>query len=116
MRLIGCYEFGRTPWRLLELAFYDLEEPLDLDAFALGDGASVHLHDVHLLDATGTRALHSDVGATPAARADLVGDVRICFFLELPDEVALHTPLGELYLAAAAPKPHRLRFVEFYQP
>lgn len=116
MRLIGCYEFGRTPWRLLELAFYDLELPLDLDAFALGDGSRVRLHDVHLLDATGTRALESDVGATPDRRTTLIGDVRVCFFLEWPDEVALQTPLGELYLAAATPKPHRLRFVEFYQP
>jgi len=116
MRLIGCYEFGREPWRLVEVAFYDLEEPLVLTDFTASSGERVPVHDLHLLDGSGTRALHGGVAAAPGAAPQLVGDVRLCFFVELPGDAPLQTPFGELCLGALTPKPPRLRFVEFYPP
>lgn len=116
MRLIGSYGFGRDPWRLVEIAFYDLEEPLDLTDFTASNGHKVPVHDLHLLDGSGTRALHGGVAAAPGDVPQLIGDVRVCFFLELPEDSPLQTPFGELCLGVTTPKPHRLRFVEFYPP
>ena len=116
MRLIGCYGFGRDPWRLVEIAFYDLEQPLDLTDFVSGNGKPARLHDLHVLDASGTRAVHGGVAAGPGEVPELVGDIRLCFFLDLQDEDMLRTPFGELCLASTTTKPHRLRFVEFYPP
>lgn len=116
MRLIGCYGFGRDPWRLVEVAFYDLEQPLDLTDFVTSNGTPVPLYDLHLLDGSGTRALHGGVAAGPGDLPQLVGDVRVCFFVELWDDAPLRTPFGELCVASTTMKPHRLRFVEFYPP
>lgn len=116
MRLIGCYGFGRDPWRLVEIAFYDLEQPLDLTDFVSSNGKPVLLHDLHLLDGSGTRALHGGVAAAPGDVPQLTGDIRVCFFVQLHEDAPLKTPFGELYLGSATSKPHRLRFVEFYPP
>ena len=116
MRLIGCYGFGRDPWRLIEVAFYDLLEPLDLTDFRNRDDQPVALHDLHVLDGSGTRVIHGGASATPGDTPQLRGDIRVCFFLEVEDDTPLTTPFGELYLGATTPKPHRLRFVEFYMP
>jgi hypothetical protein len=116
MRLIGCYGFGRDPWRLVEVAFYDLEQPLDLTNLTTGTGDTVPVHDLHLLDSSGTRALHGGIAAAPGDLPELIGDIRVCFFVELPADAPLRTPFGELCLGATTQKPHRLRFVEFYPP
>ena len=116
MRLIGCYGFGRDPWRLVEIAFYDLEQPLDFADFVSANGQPVALHDLHVLDGSGTRVLHGGVAAGTGDVPLLIGDIRVCFFVQLLDDAPLKTPFGELCLAATTHKPHRLRFVEFYPP
>ena len=115
MRLIGCYGFGRDPWRLVEVFFYDLEQPLDLTRVVSSNGRPVPVHDLHVLDATGTRALHGGVAGL-GDEPQLIGDVRVCFFVDNAEDVLLRTPYGEVCLNAATAKPHRLRFVEFYPP
>jgi hypothetical protein len=116
MRLIGCYGFGRDPWRLVEIAFYDLEQQLDLKDLKTRNGKPVPLHELHLLDGSGTRAVHGGVAAAPGDVPQLLGDIRVCFFVEVDDDATLTTPFGELYLGSTTPKPHRLRFVEFFMP
>jgi hypothetical protein len=116
MRLVGCYGFGRDPWRLVEIAFYDLDEPLNLVAFVSSNGQPIAIHDLHLLDSSGTRALHGGGALAPGVSDELTGDVRVCFFVEMLEDAPLQTPYGELCLGATTSKPHRLRFVEFYPP
>jgi len=76
MRLIGCYGFGRDPWRLVEIAFYDLEQPLDFADFVSANGQPVALHDLHVLDGSGTRVLHGGVAAGTGDVPLLIGDIR----------------------------------------
>lgn len=116
MRLLGCYGFDRDPWRLVEVAFYDLEQRLNLTDFVSGKGRPVAMHDLHLLDGSGTRVLHGGIAAALGDAPELIGDVRVCFFVELQDDARIQTPYGELCLGSATAKPPRLRFVEFYPP
>ena len=116
MRLIGSYGFGRDPWRLIEVAFYDLEQPLDLTNLTASNGEKVPVHDLHLLDSSGTRVLHGGIAAAPGESPQLIGDIRVCFFVEMRKDCPLQTPFGEICLASTTPKPHRLRSVEFYPP
>lgn len=116
MRLIGLYDFGVDPWRLVEIAFYDLDKALSLEDIRLTHDKAVRPYDLRLLDHTGTREVADDFELRNCGEDKLTGDIRLCFFLPQLGDATLSTPIGEVELTTPRPKPPRLRFVEFYAP